>query len=126
MTTVAVSTLLPLSSLSLFSAPPLTVEGVLKFLPGVAWRALGERFLPHGVFDEIERQHQSDDSRLRAVTECWLQGDGSALGKEPSWRALILRLDDAKEARAAADTIRHYAEPLPGESCDSITFLYSV
>ena len=28
--------------------------------------------------------------------------------------------------QAAADTIRHFAEPLQGESCDFITVLYSV
>ena len=114
----------PPSSLSFSSAPPLTVEAVLKYLPGVAWRPLGERFIPSGVFDEIERQHQSDDSRLHAVMECWLQGGG--VGLEPSWRNIIWRLDEATETTAAADPIRHFAEPLPGESCDSITFLYSV
>ena len=74
--------------------------------------------------DEILQQHQSDDSRLRAVIECWLQGEGR--DKEPSWRALIWRLDGETETTAAADPIRHFAESLPGESCDSITFLYSV
>ena len=100
------------------------MEGVLKFLPGVAWRTLGESLIPGGVFHEIARQHQSDDSCLRAVIECWLQGEG--WDKEPSWRALIWRLDEKNETRAVADTIRHFAEPLPGKSCDSITFLYSV
>ena len=97
-------------------------------MQGVAWRKLGEGLL-HGdlnlesvqwdypKLDEIERQHQSDDSRLRAVIECWLQGEG--LHKEPSWRALIRRLDGANET-TAADTIRHFAEPLPGKSCGSI------
>ena len=96
------------------------MEGVLKYLPAVAWRPLGERFTPSRVFDEIAQQHQSDDSRLRAVIECWLQGEG--LDEEPSWRALISMLDDATETSAAADPIRHFAEPLPGKSCDSITF----
>ena len=114
----------PPSSLSFSSAPPLTVEGVLKYLPGVAWRPLGERLIPAGVFDEIESQHQSDESRLHAVMECWLQGGG--VGGEPSWRKIIWALDDVPETCAAADTIRHFAEPLPGELCDSITFLYSV
>ena len=100
------------------------MEAVLKYLPGMVWRRLGERLIPSGVFDEIERQHQSDDSRLHAVIECWLQGEG--WDKEPSWRALLLRLDDATETRPLADTIRHFAEPLPGKSCDFITFLYSV
>ena len=113
-------------------APPLTVENILTAVQGVAWRKLGERLLPltesgglwgYHKLDEIERQHQSDDSRLHAVIECWLQGEGR--GEEPSWRVLIWRLDGA-EATKAADTIRHLAEPLPGKSCDSIMFLYSV
>ena len=109
--------------LSFPSVPPLTVEGILKFLPGVAWRTLEERLTPGRVFDEIQRQHQSDDSRLRAVIECWLQGERK--DEEPSWRRIIWTLDGANETRAAAD-VRHFAEPLPGKSCDSITFLYSV
>ena len=72
--------------------------------------------------DEIERQHQSDEDRLCAVIEYWLQGD-----EEPSWRRIILTLDGTTETTAAvADGIRHFAEPLPGKSCNSITFLYSV
>ena len=104
--------------LSFSSVPPLTVEGILKFLPGVAWRTLGKRLIPRRVFAEIERQHQSDDSRLHAVIECWLQGEGK--GEEPSWRRIILALDDAKETRAAADNTRHLAEPLPGKSLPHI------
>ena len=105
-------------------------------MQGVAWRELGEELIRGGDYnrkshqwdypklDEIAQQHQSDDSRLRAVIECWLQGGG--VDNEPSWRRIILALDGAPETSAAADTIRHFAEPLPGESCDSITFLYSV
>ena len=116
-------------------APPLTVENILSAVEGVAWRKLGERLTPgdynlksyqydYPKLDEIAQQHQSDDSRLRAVMECWLQGEG--LGEEPSWRRIIWALDGATETTAAADPIRHFAEPLPGESCDSLTFLYSV
>ena len=117
-------------------APPLTIENILTAVQGVAWRKLGEELIPprdynhesdqwdYPKLDEIAQQHQSDDSRLHAVIECWLQGEGR--DEEPSWRALIWRLDEATETSAAADPIRHFAEPLPGESCDSITFLYSV
>ena len=125
-------------SLNLLSttAPPLTVENILTAVQGVAWRKLGKELIEHGDYntesrqrdypklDEIEKQHQSDDSHLHAVIECWLQGEGK--DEEPSWRALIWRLDEENETRAAADSIRHFAEPLPGKSCDSITFLYSV
>ena len=114
-------------------APPLTIEKILTAVQGVAWRKLGKgltggdyRTLPptYPKLDEIAQQHQSDDSRLRAVIECWLQGEGR--DEEPSWRRIIWALDDATETSTAADNIRHFAEPLPGESCDSITFLYSV
>ena len=117
------------------TAPPLTVENILTAVQGVAWRELGEELLQHGDYnteslqwdypklDEIEKQHQSDDSRLRAVIKCWLQGEGK--DEEPSWRRIIWRLDDATKTTPATDNIRHFAEPLPGKSCDS-TFLYSV
>ena len=99
-------------------------------MQGVAWRKLGEELISrpretkYPKLNEIESQHQSANSRLRAVIECWLQGEGR--DKEPSWRRIIWALDGATETSAAADTIRHFAEPLPGKSCDSITFLYSV
>ena len=101
-------------------------------MQGEAWRKLGKRLIECGDYnaesrqvdypklDEIERQHQSDDSRLHAVIECWLQGEGK--DEEPSWRTLIWRLDSANETRATAYTIRHFAEPLPGKSRDSITY----
>ena len=123
----------PLPLLFSTLAPPLTVENILTAVERVAWRKLGERLIPAGDYNaesrqleypklnEIAQQHQSDDSCLRAVIERWLQGEGR--DEEPSWRALIRRLDGADETSAAADTIRHFAEPLPGKSCDSITFL---
>ena len=97
----------PLSTLAL----TLTVDNILKAVHGVAWWKLGEELLHSDKLYEIVQQHQSDDSTLRAVMECWLQGDGR--DEEPSWRALIRRLDRATETKAA-DTIRHFAEPLPG------------
>ena len=110
----------PLSTL----APALTVENILTAVQGVAGRKLGERLLQvqptrlgdqltYPELDEIETQHQSDDSRLRAVIECWLQGNGR--DKEPSWRRIIWALDDISDTTAtAAENIRHFAEPLPG------------
>ena len=115
------------------SAPPLTVENILTAVQGVAWRKLGKELF-HGHYnlkshqfdcpklDEIERQHQSDDSRFRAVIESWLQGDGK--DEEPSWRRIIWALDGVTETRATANTMRHFAEPLPGNHV--IPFLYSV
>ena len=119
-------------SLTLFSSTPHCREH-LDSLQGVAWRKLGECLIGDSEYnlessqwsyplDEIE-EHKSDDSRLRAVIERWLQGEG--LDEEPSWRRIIWRLDDATETSAAAETIRCFAEPLPGKSCDCITLLYS-
>ena len=131
------TTIPPSHSPSLLStlAPPLTIENILTAVQGVAWRKLGERLIrgnnnrqssqfEYPKLDEIAQQHQSDDSCLCAVIECWLQGEG--LDEEQSWRRIIWALDYATETSAAGDSIQHLAEPLPGESCDSITFLYSV
>ena len=106
-------------------APPLTIQNILTAVQGVAWRKLGERLIPgdynrqshqwdYPKLDEIKSQHQSDDSRFRAVIECWLQGEGR--DKQPSWRALIYAVDNATETSAATDPIRHFAEPPPGGS----------
>ena len=68
---------------------------------------------------EIEGQYSSDDERLHALIDHWLQGEGE---DEPSWRALIYNLDWAKESRIA-DTIQHFAEPVSGELSDTITLV---
>ena len=98
------TTIPPTHSPSLLStlAPSLTIENILTAVQGVAWRKLGERLIPgdynrqshqfdYPKLDEIAQQHQSDDSRLCAVIECWLQGEGR--DKEPSWRRIIWALD---------------------------------
>ena len=106
-------------------APPLTVESILTAVQGVAWKGLGEMLFsnkPNRYLDEIEAQHQSDDERLHALIDHWLQGEGA---EQPSWRALIYNLDWGKETKVA-DKIRQFAEPVSGESCDTITLLNSV
>ena len=117
------------------SAPPLTVDNVLTAVQEVDWRTLGEKLLPpefiglklsYHTLDKIGEQHLSSDERLHAVVTTWIQGGGS--GKEPPWRRLIWTLDHIKMT-SYADNIRHFAEPVLGKSCDSIsvsTFLYSV
>ena len=117
------------------SAPPLTVDNVLTAVQGVDWRTLGEKLLPsklihwkvsYPTLDKIGEQHLSSDDRLHAVVTTWIQGGGS--DEEPSWRSLIWRLDRGNMT-SYADSIRHFAEPVLGKSCDSIsvsTFLYSV
>ena len=110
------------------SAPPLTVENVCEAMQGVEWTLLGGWLIPSDKYDKIEQlQDTSNENRLRAVVECWL-GGGHATGWEPSWRRLIWKLD-RKGQTQVADKIRHFAEPVLGKSCDSIsvsTFLYSV
>ena len=58
--------------------------------------------------DAIERQHISDDARLKAVVEAFLQG------KDLSWRMLIHRLYWAGETHVA-EKIKTNAEPHQGE-----------
>ena len=93
-------------------------------MQGVEWTVLGGWLIPGGKCDEIKQlQDTSNENRLRAVVECWLGGGG-----EPSWRRLIWTLDEEGQTQVA-DKIRHFAEPVLGKSCDSIsvsTFLYSV
>ena len=99
------------------------MENILTAVQGVPWERLVCGVLPRRNYpklDEIKRQHQSDDSRLCAVIECWLQGEGK--DEEPSWRRIIWTLDGANET-GAANSIRHFAEPLQGKSCDGVTFL---
>ena len=110
------------------SAPPLTVENVCEAVQGVEWTVLGRRLIPKDKYDEMKQlQDTSNENHLRAVVERWL-GGGHATGQEPSWRSLILMLDDYGQTQVA-DKIRHFAEPVLGKSCDSISvsaFLYSV
>ena len=105
-------------------APPLTVESILTAVQGVAWKGLGEMLFwnKKSYLDEIEAQHQSDDECLHALIDHWLQGEGD---EQPSWRALILNLDLARETKHV-DKIRQFAEPVSGESCDTIILLNSV
>ena len=95
------------------------MENILTAVQGVAWKSLGEWLFSRnkGYLNEIERQYSSDDERLHALIDHWLQGEGD---EEPSWRALIYNLDWAEESRIA-DTIQHFAEPVSGGSCDTIT-----
>ena len=109
------------------SAPPLTVDTVLTAVQGVNWRRLGERLLPdetqgskviYPKLDEIEQLYQSNGDRLRAVIKCWIQDHW--LDEQPSWRKIIHALDSTDEMRIA-DNIQHFAEPVSGKSCDSIS-----
>ena len=61
--------------------------------------------------DAIERQHTSNDARLKAVVEAFLLGEGRY---QPSWRMLIKHLHVAGETHAA-EKIKTNAEPHQGE-----------
>ena len=97
-------------------------------MQGVEWTVLGERIIGRGKYYEINQlQDTSNEERLRAVVECWFD-TGEAIGRKPSWRWIIWVLDRGRQTRVA-DTIRQFAEPVLGKSCDTIsvsTFLYSV
>ena len=94
------------------------MDTVLTAVQGVNWRRLGEGLVFYSKVYEIEQFDQSDGDRFRAVIECWMQGDG--VDEQPSWRRIIYALDRADEMRIA-DNIRHFAEPVSGKSCDSIS-----
>ena len=94
------------------SAPPLTVEQVLKYLQGVKnWREVGKRLLGYDMskMDAIQREYSTDSDRMQAVVQQWLEGG------DPSWRIVVWSLDRAGDT-TAADPIRGFAEPPLGES----------
>ena len=102
------------------------MDTVLTAVQGVNWRTFGKKLILNSDVDKIEKLHESDDDRLRDVLEHWMQDGGRH--KEPSWRSIVWGLDGANETRTA-DSVRHFAEPVQGKSCHSIsvsTFLYSV
>ena len=61
--------------------------------------------------DVIQRQHVSDDDRLKAVLESFLLGEGD---HQPSWRSVIHALHWADESHLA-EKIKTNAEPQQGE-----------
>ena len=61
--------------------------------------------------DAIERQHISNNTRLKPVVEAFLLGEGH---HQPSWRRLIHRLHKAGET-SVAEKIKTNAEPQQGE-----------
>ena len=86
----------------------------------LSWRELAKWLL--GWFDHnsweqikldaIERQHISDEARLKAVVEAFLLGEGRRY--RPSWRMLIHQLHQAGETNVA-EKIKTNAEPHHGE-----------
>ena len=108
-----------LSSLSLSSAPPLTLDNVWNVVKNVrSWRTLGEHvYSPFSFYlDDIQRQHVSDEACLKAVIEKFLSGQGRY--SPPSWRALIWSLYVMNELQLA-EHIRSFAEPVQGNESHS-------
>ena len=95
------------------SAPPLTVENVLKYanVQVKNWRKVGEGLLYSWNLKPIEKKYTSSEDRMRAVVQQWLQGGGLP----PSWRTLVWALDEAGDIQVA-DHIRGFTEPPSGES----------
>ena len=97
------------------TAPPLTVEHVLKHIQGVKnWREVGGWLLGYRntKLGAIQKKYNSDSDRLQAAVQQWLEGGGLT---QPSWRSLVWSLDHAGDI-TAADPIRGFAEPPRGES----------
>ena len=61
--------------------------------------------------DAIQRQHVSNDARLKAVVEAFLLGEGRY---QPSWRRLIHALHKLEQSHLA-EKIKTNAEPHQGE-----------
>ena len=96
------------------SAPPLTVENVLKYLSEVKnWRTVGLWLLGYNEakVQATEGEYSSNEDRMRAVVQQWLEGEAHLR----SWRWLVRALDHAGDIQVA-DPIRGFTEPLPGES----------
>ena len=83
----------------------------------LSWKELAQELLfwygsdDQKKLDAIERQHISDDARLKAVVEAFLLGEGLC---PPTWRRLIHLLYKAGETDVA-EKIKTNAEPHQGE-----------
>ena len=96
------------------SAPPLTVDSVLKYIQEVKdWRKVGKWLLGHNEakVEAIEKKYSSSEERIRAVVQQWLEGGGLPR----SWKWLVWTLDRAGDI-TVADPIRGFTEPPRGES----------
>ena len=77
----------------------------------LSWRELADGLGLYRKLYTIERQHTSDDARLKAVVEAFLLGEGR---HRPSWRMLINTLHWVDEG-SLAEKIKANAEPQQGE-----------
>ena len=105
------------SVLPLAAGVPLTLHNVTTAINNVKWDTLCTCLcVPQSKKDHIEQQ--LSEVRRRMLTEWWLLTDPAA-----SWRRLICRLDfygdpfrlpNEPSCAAAADFMRHNAEPVQG------------
>ena len=106
-------------------APPLTVDTVMRAVQTVRdWRVFGVWLFPSSddpdhKLDAIQQQYSSEKDRLHAIVQEWLKG------YQPSWRRLILALDQAAES-TLANPLRKYAEPPQGDSICCISRIWTV
>ena len=94
-------------------APPLTLENVFEAVKRAvkrSWELGAYLGLNTSKLEDIRRQHDSDEARLKAVIEAFLLGEGD----QPSWRRVIHALHKAEESQVAHD-IESYAEAVQGE-----------
>ena len=105
------------SCIPFYPALPLTFDNVFEVVKTVRkWRKLAEKLMDwfdykgsdRKKLNAIEQQYISDEARLKAVVEAFLQR------KHPSWRKLIHALYRANE-NSQAEMIKTNAEPCQGE-----------
>ena len=104
-----------------YPALPLTLDNVFEVIKTVrlSWRELARKLLgwhhyssdDRKKLDAIRREHVSDETRLKAIVETFLLGEGRY---QPSWRMLIHRLHYTGET-SVAEKIKANAEPHQGE-----------
>ena len=97
------------------TAPPLTLENVFDVVKRVkSWRDLGTwllGYLKGSKLNAIEREFDSDETRLKAMLESFLLGEGVY---QPTWRGVIHALHEADEIAVARDILTN-AEAVEGE-----------
>ena len=98
-------------------APPLTLENVFEAVKRAvkSWELLEAWLgLKSSKLDDIRRQHDSDEARLKAVIEAFLLGESLYHDCQPSWRRVIHALRWVGGSQVAHD-IESYAEAVQGE-----------
>lgn len=107
----------------LYIAPPLSVDQIMsilgELLAGEWLKVAALLHIPLATMRAIREDNSEDEERLRAVLMYWVLKDPVA-----SWRKLMWELwrSGFESLRIAADSIRHYAEKLLGQSVCRMLF----